>query len=296
MVWTDTDKFKEKHKNKKLDTPKLERWNDEGWQPKLVDVPKFIERIKFARPVKLVAKIDPRTIIFDNTSCMNCTACGMYNRHPFCNPDSPSLEISKGIIQGYESALLFVTQNDGNDPWDSNPLNLKHIDFHPRVSFGLRGAEAGTSRYLQRTMKQIQHLARKIGYSAQSFVTGKCELCGRCPLRDLRNTDNKQVPCILGGMPSLEAWKMNVYRWYSHGSLKDVFNEHSDVLRPFKFICDTHLTLITLLVYDHRERLYWYDEHVKKMMKENGTKECYKKNRLKIEKSTNNRKAKGIPR
>lgn len=299
MVWTDTDKYKDKAAKKKItpsDLNKLKRWKQEGWQPRIVGVPAFIGRLSFARPVKLVIDVDPMDIVFSTGTGFNCQNCGLYNRHPFCSPDSPGYRESVEIIQGYKKAVIFVTQNDGNDPWADDPTEVSHVKFETKKGFALRGAEAGTTRYLQKNMKMIEFHARRMGYRAQAFISGHCELCGRCPVKGHRDSQNKQVSCPLGGLPSLETWWQDVYRWYTHGTLGEIFEEHSDVLRPLTFVCQDYFTLITMLLYDQRiEKKYWYMENYKKRMKDPSNKEKYAELRVGLIRAVQNRKNKGIP-
>lgn len=299
MVWGTTDKFKQRTKDRKIlpsDIAKLKRWKKEGWSPKFVDVPKFISRLSFARPIKLVIGINPMDIVFSTGTGFNCQNCGLYNRHPFCSPDSPGYRESVRIIEGYEKAVIFVTQNDGNDPWSDDPTDLSHIKFETKKGFGLRGAEAGTTRYLQQYMKLLEHKARTFGLRAQAFISGHCELCGRCPVKGYRDTDNKQISCPLGGLPSLETWWIDVYRWYSHGALGKVFAEHRDAVKPLTFVCQDYFTLITMLLFDSKQiKKYWYHENYKARLKNPGTKEVYAGLRDGIARAVGNRKRKGIP-
>jgi hypothetical protein len=97
-------------------------------------------------------------------------------------------------------------------------------------------------------------------------------------------------------MPSLESWFIDVYRWYTHGSLGEVFKKHSDVLRPLTFVCQDYFTLVTMLLYDkHRKKKYWYDTEYKKRLKQGDTKKKYKELRDKLKRASENRAAKGIP-
>jgi len=299
MVWGTTDKFKDRTKNKKItpsDIAKLKRWKQEGWQPKVVGVPGFIGRLSFARPVKLIIDVDPMDIVFSAGSGFNCQNCGLFNRHPFCSPDSPGYRESVEIVQGYKRAVIFIIQNDGNEPWADDPTELSHVKFENKKGFGLRGAEAGTTRYLQKNMKMLEARARQLGLRAQAFISGHCELCGKCPVKGHRDAQNMQVSCPLGGLPSLETWWMDVYRWFTHGSLGRIFEEHSDVLRPLTFVCQDYFTLITMLLYDiDGPKKYWYQGFYKKRLKDPSTKEKYKELRAGIARCVQNRKDKGIP-
>ena len=297
MAWVDTQKYTTRVKSQKgvvYNGDKLQKWKKEGWKPKYVDVPPIIERLSFARPVKLVHGITPSDLVFTAASGFNCQNCGLYNRHPFCSPDSPSYREAISIIRSYKNAIIFVTQNDGNDPWADDPTDLGHIQFKDRKGFALRGAEAGTTRYLQRTMKQLEHHFRRSGCRSQAFISGHCELCGRCPVKGVRDDHDKQISCPLGGLPSMETWWQDVYRWYTHGSLGQVFSENSEVVRPLTFVCQDYFTLITTLLYDSRpEKKYWYQENYKNRL--SSSKKQYKLLQGKISRAVQNRKAKGIP-
>lgn len=299
MVWTDTEKYKAKTVKKKVtpsDIAKLKRWKKEGWAPKVDGVPGFIGRLSFARPVKLIASVNPMDIVFSTGTGFNCQNCGLYNRHPFCSPDSPGYREAISIIQGYENAVIFVTQNDGNDPWADDPTELSHIKFETKKGFALRGAEAGTTRYLQKNMKMIEAHARKIGYRAQAFISGHCELCGRCPVKGHRDDFGIQICCPLNGLPSMETWWIDVYRWFSHGSLGKVFKENADVLQPMTFVCQDYFTLITMLLYDTKPvKKYWYPQHYKERLAYKSVKDKYAELRNGIARAVSNRKSKGIP-
>ena len=301
MPWFDTDNYKNKVKSEKnvvYDIDKLEKWKEEGWEPRFINVPKFLKRIQYARVVKLLASVNPKDIPFDFSAGFSCQNCGLFNRHPFCAPDRPPINIAENEVKSYENGVIFVIQNDGNSPWNEDPTALKHINFKSRKSFELRGAEIGTTRYIQKMMKLIEHKARKMGYRAQCFIPGHCEaLCGKCIIKGLHDHKNEQLSCILGGLPSMESWWMNVYRYYTHGKLKVIFEQNNDVLKPFKFICDTHFTLITMLLYDRKKyKKYWYDEMIKDRLKDEKIKKEYLKIRDKIKKVMLRRKKEGIPR
>jgi len=244
MSWIDTDKYKVKRKvmlEKSLGSEEnikyLEALAKEKYVPRMPKkVPKFVSDREYARCVSAVDYIDPSKITFTGSSGHNCQNCGLYNRHCFCSPDTPEYRESEKIIKSYKHGIVFVSQNDGTLPWRLNPLESKHVTFEKKHDFGLKGTEAGTSRYLQGLMKQMEYDARKQGYRAQAFITGHCEMCGRCPVKSVKDNNGKQVSCPLGGLPSLETWWIDVYRWYSHGELNDVFKRNSEVLQPMTFI------------------------------------------------------------
>lgn len=301
MIWGTTEKFANKMKakqGKEFDIDKLRILEKEGWEPKYVGFPKsLMPDFKFASVVKLIAQIDPRTIVYSVGSGFNCQNCGLYNRHPFCSPDSPTLVEAKEYMSRFDSAVVLISQNDGTSPWSERPTELSHVEFRPRIGFALRGAEMGTSRYLQRKMKEIEYKVRAKGFYAQSFLSGHCELCGKCPVKGMRDKADKQISCPLGGMPSLESWFVDVYRWYTHGALGKIFESNKDVLHPLKFVCDTHFTLITMLAFNENKKkqyTYWLHDNLKKRYISGG-KEPYKKVSTKIKDAVAKRKAKGIP-
>jgi len=300
MVWINTDKFVTRQKapfdtdNNRVELSKLPKHKPlfDG------DVPEFMVRLKYAYPVRVIVKINPNELPFDLSPGFGCTNCGLYDRHPFCSPDHPKRSIAEEVVKGYKNALLIISQNDGTYPWADDPENLSHIQFKNRIGFALRGAEAGTTRYLQVLMKLLEHKFRKIGFRAQAFIPGHCEaLCGKCGIKGIRDEHGKQLSCILGGLPSMESWWIDIYRYYSHGNLKKYFDRNSDVVKPMTFVCKDYFTLITMILYDKKEiKKYWYDEMVKERMKDPKTRKIYSDIKDVLSFKLNRRKSIGIPR
>lgn len=161
------------------------------------------------------------SIPFSPHARLKCQNCGLFNRGTLCPPRIGNtypflrtIKEAKEWLGGAQVVYIFVWQNDGTRPWKVDWNEILHIEFLKITGRRFKGVEHASAKALTKIMKKLEDdmndvLAVNKTYSeAMALIPGHCDLCGRyCPLREY--PDSK---CKKGGMPSMEAIGIDVYK------------------------------------------------------------------------------------
>lgn len=166
-----------------------------------------------------VRKIDPKKIPLSSHTRLKCGNCGLWNRAVLCFPrlkkTYPEFSTFKSTREWLDSsikAFIFIWKNNGQKPWKIDWNEISHIDFKKVGGRKLKGVEVASSKAINKFMSSLRDDYNNSLYDkktqAISLIAGHCDNCGRyCPLRDIPNSR-----CKKGGMPSLEAIGIDVYK------------------------------------------------------------------------------------
>jgi len=176
---------------------------------------KYIKKKNFPPNLDQIIKIKPQEIPITAYARIMCTHCGLYNRAILCPPllystypQFKTIDASRSYLDSFRWAFVYVFKNDGAIRfwYKKEQGQFDHLQMKRRKGRELKGIEAVGSRYITRLMKKVQTANRKQGYKVFTLIPGHCDLCARkCPNRE-------SPPCKRGGLPSLEAIGINVYK------------------------------------------------------------------------------------
>jgi predicted metal-binding protein len=181
---------------------------------------KYVSKKNFPQSLSEIHKISPKDLPITAYARMMCTHCGLYNRAILCPPllyktypQYSTIDMSRKFVDSFDFAFIYVFKNDGSKRfwYKKDQESFNHFRMR-KVTSGrqLKGIEAVGSRYITKIMFDVRKANRKLGYKAETYIMGHCDMCYwrfgkiRCPNRD-------NPPCKFGGMPSLESIGINVY-------------------------------------------------------------------------------------
>jgi len=176
---------------------------------------KYVKKKSFPPSLDQIVKIKPSKVPISAYARILCTHCGLTNRAILCPPllyltynQFKTISKSKKYFNSFQWAFIYVFKNDGTKRfwYEKEQEQYDHLRLKKRKGRELKGIEAVGSRYITKLMKKIRTVNRKQGYKVFTFTMGHCDICARkCPNRE-------NPPCKLGGLPSLEAAGVNVYK------------------------------------------------------------------------------------
>lgn len=174
-----------------------------------------IKVLKFPENFSEYRVIKPSKITINAMARLKCQQCGLIARAILCPPylaktykQFATIESCRDWVYGKRYAIVMVWKNDGTKSWKLRLGDLKHIDFKLKKGMQLKGTEVAQSKEIGRLMYLYKSkLDRQLGVRVFGLLNGHCDRCrGRkCPNRD-------NPPCKKGGMPSLEAIGIDVYK------------------------------------------------------------------------------------
>lgn len=201
---------------------------------------KYIKKEEFPEFLDEIIKVTPESVPFDAYARLTCQICGLWNRGILCPPllqytypQYKTIISSKKHIREYDDVYIYVFKNDGSKKFWYEKEQEKYNHFRLRkVTSGrqLKGMEKVSAKYLTRLMFKVRTANRKRGYGVETFIQGHCDFCqGKsCPNRE-------NPPCKKGGLPSLEAIGINVYK------LLRIFGI------DYEYPVDSYLTQVTMM-------------------------------------------------
>lgn len=203
-------------------------------------IEKLFESLKVPEALSDESQIVPIKTVYksiDVVARLKCFNCGLYCRAILCPPylfqtypQFKSYKSTKEWIKTFDAAILFIWKNDGSKSWTIDPGKLSHLELKPKFGKQLKGTETSQSREMCRLTAKYRAIARKTFSEAFGLINGHCDLCAfKCPNRD-------NPPCKKGGMPSLEAIGIDVYRLYTMLGIE------------YEYPVETYLTLSTMLL------------------------------------------------
>jgi predicted metal-binding protein len=174
---------------------------------------RLVDKLPNPETLYRIYLIHPLGIPLDAMARLKCFQCGLMARAILCPPylaqtypQFRTLETTKKFFSKFKKAVVFVWKNDGTKSWKIDKRELGHIDFRIKKGKELKGTEIAQSRELSTLMRNYRKEFRKNGFDCFGFIAGHCDFCGgKCPERD-------EPPCNKGGMPSLEAVGIDVYK------------------------------------------------------------------------------------
>lgn len=182
----------------------------------IVDVG-LLKSYKFPLNFHSIHKVNPTSIPFSPHARLKCQNCGLFNRAALC---PPRLGISYPHFRTLDSAkkwistasvYVIVWQNDGTKPWKVDWDDVSHIEFKKIGGRRLKGVEHASAKAIANFMKSLEKdISSRLpqGFKVYGLIPGHCDICARyCPLRSL-----PKAICKKGGMPSLEAIGIDVYK------------------------------------------------------------------------------------
>lgn len=196
----------------------------------LKNFPPFIDRI---------VTMLPKHLPIDGYARTMCTHCGLYNRAILCPPllaqtypQFATIDSSKAWFDTFRWAYVYIFKNDGTKRWwyKKEHERYQHIALVKHKARKLKGVEASSSRKLTHMMRKIKNVNRKAGFEVETFIQGHCDLCARkCPNRE-------NPPCHKGGLASMEATGINVYKLLRQLGI------------PYEYPVINYLTQVTMMV------------------------------------------------
>lgn len=173
----------------------------------------IMDNLKYPESLSQIHYLYPFNLPLDLVARLKCYNCGLYKRAILCPPylwqtyeQFRTYKSTKKFLRSFDTAVVFAWRNDGSRSWKLDKRELSHVELKPKKGRQLKGTEAGQSRELCKLMRTYRKEVRKHGYNAFAFIPGHCDSCGgKCPDRD-------NPPCKKGGMPSLEAAGIDVYK------------------------------------------------------------------------------------
>lgn len=182
---------------------------------------KILDKVAWPECMSMVEFINPEIITFTPLARLKCQNCGLYNRTPKCSPNNPSMEEMKNLIHSFKYGIIFVFQSDGAVAWKKDQV----LNRPPMVGKQLKGTAAGMARSLNNTLHDISKYMRsqfdlKKDKEIVTLISGHCDVCGKCPLKDKYTSPGIMKECTKG-YASLEAVGIDCYRL-----MKDVGVDH----------------------------------------------------------------------
>jgi predicted metal-binding protein len=172
--------------------------------------------------------VDPKIIKFTPLARLKCQNCGLYNRVPKCAPNNQSLNDTAKFIHNLEYAVFIVYQSDGSKSWKNEPLNRE-----PIKGMKLKGTAAGMAIRLNKVIDllvkyYIRELNLKRNKEIIGMISGHCDICGKCQLKDKYETPGVTKQCNKG-YASLEALGIDCFDLYRKLKVK-----HEEI--PWNFV------------------------------------------------------------
>jgi predicted metal-binding protein len=200
---------------------------------------KWVKKEEFPPFIDSIIVIDPKDLPISATARLGCQGCGLYNRAILCPPllkqtypQFATLNSSIEYFREFSFVFIYVFKNDGTKAWwlPSEHDNYKHLNLIQRKGRSLKGAESSSARWLTRMMRKIKAQNEKNGFLVDCFIQGHCDFCAKkCPNRN-------NPPCVRGGLASMEATGINVYRLLSELDIK------------YEYPVINYLTQVTMMV------------------------------------------------
>ena len=176
---------------------------------------KYAELKNFPPFLSEIVIMDPKDIPVSAYARIMCQHCGLWGRAILCPPllyqtypQYTTIKSTKEYFKTFDKAYVYVFKNDGSLRWWYKNQNIKfeHIKLKSRRGRQLKGCEASSAKNLTKIMKKVKISNTRQGFNVESLIQGHCDLCEhKCPNRN-------NPPCYRGGLPSLEATGINVYK------------------------------------------------------------------------------------
>jgi len=184
------------------------------------DIQQILDKQVYPQCHLLTRIIDPKIVIFDPMARMKCQNCGLFNRTPRCAPNVPVLyEIKDQMRSKLKHGIIVIYQNDGSKTWREDQVRDGVIKGKR-----LKGAAAGMAKVLNMRIHEITQLMMnqfelKKDRNIFSFITGHCNICGKCPLKD-KYVGVGRVRDCKKGYSSMEAVGVDVFDLYDKLEIK----------------------------------------------------------------------------
>lgn len=177
---------------------------------------KYVKKKDFPEFLDEIIRVTPESVPFDAYARLTCQICGLWNRAILCPPllqytypQYKTIISSKKHLRRFDDIYIYVYKTDGTKKIWCEKDDEKYAHIRRRkVTSGrqLKGMEAIGAKYLTNLMYRARTINSKRGYEVETFISGHCDIHGRkCPYRG-------NPPCKFGGLPSMEAIGINVYK------------------------------------------------------------------------------------